>query len=95
MSQGNLFDVGPRFDGETYEPKEDQVRLGRQMSAVKTLMLDGRWRSLSRISEILGYPEASISARIRHLRKPRFGGYEVERRRVSGGLFEYRVEVRE
>jgi hypothetical protein len=31
------------------------------------------------------------------LRKPQFGSYEVERRRVAGqrGLFEYRINTRE
>jgi hypothetical protein len=54
-------------------------------------MLDGTWRTLEGIRSTVGGSEAGISARLRDLRKPRFGGYGVERRRVSGGLFEYRV----
>jgi len=37
-------------------------------------MIDGTWRSLSDIREALGYPEASISAQLRHLKKGKFGG---------------------
>ena len=29
----------------------------------------------------------------RDLRKAKFGGYRVERRRVSGGLHEYRLDL--
>jgi len=40
------------------------------------------------------HPEASVSARLRDLRKEKFGGHVVERRAVKRGLFEYRVIVR-
>jgi len=80
------------FDGATYEPEKDQVRLGRQAQAVFDLMIDGDWRTLREISLQLGYPEASVSARLRDFRKSRFGGYDIERRRIGdGGLFEYRI----
>ena len=39
-------------------------------------------------------PQASISARLRDLRKPRNGGYVIERRRrgeAAKGIFEYRM----
>lgn len=81
------------FDGPTYEPEKDQVRLGKQMGLVKGLMLDGRWRGLEEIAEAVGGSEAGVSARLRDLRKSRFGGHTVERRRVDGGLFEYRVLI--
>jgi hypothetical protein len=58
-------------------------------------MRDARWRTLEEIAQMTGDPAASISAQLRHLRKPRFGGYTVNRR-VRGdrarGLFEYQVE---
>ena len=47
------------------------------------------------LSPMVGGSEAGISARLRDLRKPRFGGYTVERRRVDGGLFEYRILLEE
>jgi hypothetical protein len=58
-------------------------------------MRDGRWRTLEEIHKTtLGEPVASISAQLRHLRKPRFGSYRVERRHrgdPGSGLYEYRV----
>lgn len=81
------------FDGATFDPAQDAVRLGHQLAAVKAHMADGRWRTLSGISLALGFPESSVSARLRDLRKPKFGSATVERRRVpdGNGLWEYRV----
>lgn len=79
------------FDGATYEPDLDRDRLGRQLSRVLGLMGDGRWRSLADITRATGAPPASVSARLRDLRKPKFGSYQVERQRLKGGLFLYRV----
>lgn len=56
-------------------------------------MKDGSWHTLPEIAAGTGDPEASISARLRDLRKPRFGSYVVDRRRRSQGLFEYRLRV--
>lgn len=88
-NQGSLFE--PRFNGPVYVPERDHARLTNQHVRIRDFMLDGRWRTLKAIADALGYPEASVSAQLRHLRKPRFGGYTVERRHVSQGLFEYRV----
>ena len=81
------------FDGDTYEHDVDGKRLGEQLHCVGMLMIDRRWRTLRHISHALGYPEASISARLRDLRKPRFGEHTVERRRCAegAGTWEYRV----
>ena len=80
------------FDGPTFEPAIDGPRLGRQLEAVRKLLLGGGWWTLAEIAARLRYPEASISARLRDLRKPRFGRHVIERRRVSGGLFEYKLQ---
>lgn len=80
----------PLFDGP-FLVEADHARLGRQLDVVRCLMLDGRWRTLGQIEECTGYPQASVSARLRDLRKPRFGGYAVERQRRSPGTYEYRV----
>ena len=56
-------------------------------------MNDGRWRTLREIATLTGDPEASISAQLRHLRKPRFGAYEVEREYLRDGLYRYKVNV--
>lgn len=83
----------PHRDGETYVHERDARRLAGQHCRVLALMRDGRWRSLSDIAEQTGDPEASVSARLRDLRKPRFGGFIVEREYVARGLFRYRLKV--
>ncbi|HUP07677.1 MAG TPA: hypothetical protein VMU47_11030 [Caldimonas sp.] len=81
-----------RRDGATYDHAIDGKRLGEQHQRVFDCMRDGRWRSLREIAETTGDPEASVSARLRDFRKPRFGGHEVERRRArDGGTHEYRL----
>jgi hypothetical protein len=83
----------PYRDGATYRHERYGKRLHRQHNRVLAFMRDGQWHSLSAIAEATGDPEASVSARLRDLRKPRFGSYQVERRYVERGLFEYRVPV--
>jgi hypothetical protein len=81
----------PDFDGSTYDRARDQKRLNRQLDKVFHIVKHGKWITLSRIAEVTGEPEASISARLRDLRKPRFGGHTIERRYIECGLFEYRM----
>lgn len=83
------------FDGSTYNPERDGARLGDQMLAVYAVMADGRWRTLADLSSAVGAPEASVSARLRDLRKPRFGGHRVERRYLFKGCFTYQLVIRE
>ena len=80
------------FDGKTYEPS-DGPRLGVQLAQVASLMRDGQWRTLYEIAHATGCPTQSVSARLRDLRKPRFGGYTVERQRCQVGVFLYRVKA--
>ena len=80
-----------RFDGDDYVPPRDDPRLTSQHQRLRALMQDGEWRSLGEIAQQTGDPEASMSAQLRHLRKERFGGHEVERRPEGGGLYYYRV----
>lgn len=79
---------GPDYDEET-----DGKRIADQMRRILKLMADAHWRTLSEIEGRLGYPQASISAQLRHLRKEKFGSYLVnKRRRVDGlGTWEYQV----
>jgi hypothetical protein len=80
-----------RFEGPV-DAKLDFDRLCGQMKNIYTLMIDGVWRSLSEIELDTGEPQASISAQLRHLRKPRFGSHLVDkRRRGETGTWEYRV----
>lgn len=85
--------------GETYLPERDEQRLTTQLDAVQELMKDGRWYTLESLRNQVRSvtqkhaTESSISARIRDLRKPEFGGYEMQHRHVSNGLWEYRMVV--
>lgn len=79
-----------QFDGSTYEPR-DQARLSGQLRNVFLAMSDHRWWTLAELSIRAGGTEASVSARIRDLRKQRFGGHVIDRRRSDDGLFEYRM----
>lgn len=86
------------FDGATFVPELDRERLTTQFEAVKDLMADGNWRTLQDISDLVQGSIPAISARLRDLRKPRFGGHVVERRRAGdprNGIFEYRVIMNE
>ena len=86
------------FDGKTYDRNYDFERLTGQNRRVFDCMKDGVWKTLFEIEEVLGqgHSQAGISARLRDLRKEKFGGHTVARRRRgnrSNGLFEYRLIV--
>jgi len=88
------YNPPPEFDGQTYKPSLDRDRLQGQLGRVFSLMADGEWRTLDQIADMVGGSTQSISARLRDLRKEKFGGYRVERRRrepASAGVFEYRL----
>ena len=80
--------------GPAYNERLDGERIRKQHEVIRDLTLGFEWWTLHEISERTGYPEASISAQLRHLRKKRFGGYTVNKRRreEEGGTWEYQVE---
>lgn len=84
----------PHFNGPAYEPVRDHARLSSQLDRIYSVMKDRQWRTLAAIEHATGYPQSSISAQLRHLRKDRFGGHTVNRRHVVGGLFEYQLVVK-
>ena len=79
------------FDGKTYEPDQDHERLKGQLWRVFQLMSDGNWRTLDEIAFVVKGSEAACSARLRDLRKPKYGSREIERKRVADGLWQYRM----
>ena len=80
-----------RFDGATYDPTLDQERLTGQLGRVYGVMRGGDWHTLDELVTRCGGTTASVSARLRDLRKSRFGGYTVERRRKTAGVWLYRI----
>ncbi len=81
-----------RFDGQVYDPKQDNHRLQPQYQRIFELMRDRKWRTLREIEDETGYPQSSISAQLRHMRKDRFGSHIVDKRSRGDrgrGLWEY------
>lgn len=86
----------PNPPAPAHLPAEHAERLGAQARRVILLMVDGGWRTLSEISSSTGDPEASVSARLRDLRRPECGGYTVDSRvrdPARPGLYEYHVSL--
>jgi hypothetical protein len=90
---------GP-INSPAYERPIDDSRILPQRERVLQFMLriaeinrGAKWLTLREVSDALGFPEASISARFRDFRKNKFGAYEVDRRRrvEQKGTWEYRV----
>lgn len=79
------------FDGATYRADRDRARLSGQLGRVADALSDGRWWTLAQLAVRCGDPEASVSARLRDLRKGRFGGYTVLAEPQDGGLWRYRL----
>src|SRR5260370_7650855 len=56
----------------------------RQRDVLCDVMLSARqcetWLTLEELAKLTHYPPASISAQLRHLRNPKFGGYSVYKR---------------
>jgi len=85
--------------------KVDATRPKRQRRPQREILLEvmriaahyETWVTLEELAGKTKFPPASISAQLRHLRKERFGGWKVERRRrevVKEELvWEYRLGV--
>jgi hypothetical protein len=84
------------LNGPTMAPA-DFARTAKQRAIVLAYMADGGWHTLAEIARHTGYPEASVSARLRDFRKPQYGSHAVDRRRKYGddmGTHEYRLTLR-
>jgi len=57
-----------------------------------------RWMTLAELASATGFPPASISAQLRHLRKAEYGAWGIEKRRrewvTEELVWEYRLEGR-
>lgn len=79
--------------GPDYDETLDGERIHKQHERIRDLMRDGKRRTLAEIAEATGYPEASISAQLRHLRKERFGSWNVLKERIEeSGLWAYWID---
>lgn len=79
------------FNGSDYDHDRDAPRLTEQIKRVFDTLSDHSWWTLSEIAAKTGDPEASVSAQIRHLRKARFGSWDIQKRHNGHGLYSYRM----
>ena len=88
----NQSQTSPDFDGETYDRALDHKRLTGQLGKVYDALSDHCWYTLAQLARKTRAPEASVSARLRDLRKKKFGGFNVVSIRLSSnGLWWYRL----
>lgn len=80
------------FGGATYDPARDRERLGAQFCRIVELMADGKARTLQEIARETGFPEASISARLRDIRK-HYGTDAMESRRGDRNQWIYTAHI--
>ena len=80
---------------------EDQKRMSRQREAILDIMRGwpGQWLNIGqlvgRLSERgISCVPTGASACLRDLRKPKFGGHQIDRRCVRPGHFEFRIWAR-
>jgi hypothetical protein len=62
-----------------------------QGERVLDAMSDGGWWDLEGLARAAGGTESGVSARVRDLRKGKWGGRLVERRKRDDGRYEYRL----
>lgn len=84
-------DVMVAHDGDTFNPERDMDRLNSLRERVLSYMLRHGWVTLDELVKACGGTTASASAKLRDARKLRFGAWIVERRHVTGGLYEYKI----
>ena len=79
------------FEGKTYQPARDGPRLAGQLARVKSYMADGQWHTLAQLAQATGGSESGVSARLRDLKKIRFGSHRIEKQHLENGLWHYRL----
>lgn len=84
MEQATMFPHESNAVEKTYVGK---------VAEVFDCMKDGQWRTLTWLEKQVGMTGSGVSATLRNLRKPKYGGHTVDRRYVGGRLYEYRLIV--
>ena len=79
------------FDGPTYDPALDEVRLKGQIQDVFECLRGGKWWSVRTIASYTNHPAPSVSAQVRNLRKTKHGAWEIECRRSWLGQYEFHL----
>ena len=86
--QGEITEEGARAVADAIEAQvsessgeEDETQLAAIRELMQRAFTRGIWLTLGEIAEVTEFAEASISAQLRHLRKPHHGRHRVEKRR--------------
>src|SRR3989454_11283283 len=83
-----MYDPGHEARSRPARQRERDYRLRTQLETIREVMLSAAqrdsWLTLREIAAITHYGEASISAQLRHVRKPAFGSYVVGQSRREG-----------
>jgi hypothetical protein len=92
------------------ERSDNGIRPPLQREVLREVMLSASecnaWLTLEQLARMTGYPQASISAQLRHLRKEDYGSYRLEKRcrklvkfvagvdmrGANGPVWEYRLD---
>ncbi len=90
-----------RFAGAYYNPPRDDRRLRKQIGRVWDVLSDGQPHTYEEIQRATaqmetcpnpgGDPQNSISAQIRHLRKPQHGSWIIDALSRRSTLYHYRM----
>ena len=84
-AQARVIDAEPLEAQANESVLDGGIEEETQLAAIRELMTRagarGLWLTLGEIAEATEFAEASISAQLRHLRKPRHGRHRVEKRR--------------
>ena len=71
---------------------DEPIRLGKQAVTIFEYMQCRKWCTLANMELATGIPQASISARVRDFRKPKFGSHLIDvQRRGNSAEREYRL----
>jgi hypothetical protein len=80
-----------RFDSGIVLTEKEQNGLTDQLDNIFNVLSDGLWHTVAEVAGIFGYQHTSVDAQFRNLRKEKFGGWNVARKKI-GGVSHYRIE---
>ena len=69
--------------GPAFNEKLDGARIRGQIATLRELLLPMGYLTLEEIARLTGYPEGSIGADLRHLKKVAHGSYDVLKERIN------------
>ena len=79
------------FDGDDYDSTRDKERLTKQRDKIRMYMEGRDYLTVQEVAEFFNYPENSVSAQMRNLRKKKFGGRIVDREYFGNGLYKFKL----